>query len=107
MRSLSLQHKVMADKPDIRVIRRKDVSDVMRSVVQDKTDLPEVEASLNRLFNRANKSEHLYREVLSEVLGANMALARMVKRLADTVTTQHAEITILKTDVAHLKTLTT
>lgn len=81
---------------DIRIQKRKDVADIVKDVLNDKQEASDIEASLHRFQSRVNKSDFLLREVLNEVLGSNLCLARTVRRLAATVEEQGREIAELK-----------
>lgn len=67
---------------DIRVLRNKQVADVLKDVLQDKTDVGEIETALHRVSSRYHKASFAEREVFDQLLISNLSLAKAVGQLA-------------------------
>ncbi len=81
---------------DIRVLKQKDVADCVRSVLQDKPEVSEIQTALHRIHSRYNKAQYAEREVFHTILEANMSLANAVRNLTD-------EVISLRTEVAEMR----
>lgn len=71
--------------PDIRVLRKKEVADIMTDVLKDKADMLEIEASLHSLFAKYDKTQEADREVLHRVLHSSVVLARAMNKIIQEV----------------------
>ncbi len=62
----------------IRILRKRDIADTVKDVVNNKTDMREIETSMHALFSRHEKHVENERDVLFCVVKANLLLARVV-----------------------------
>lgn len=69
-------------KPGIRVVREKEVADILADVVNNKDDLSGMEAGLHRVKAKQSKQQYIERGVFDEILTSQLLLARTVRRLA-------------------------
>jgi hypothetical protein len=80
-------HALTEPGRSIRVIpreqREKDVARVSAAVLQGENDPRQIEAGLHRTFGRYNKAAFAEREVITQLLQANLGLARAVRKLSD------------------------
>ena len=69
----------------IRVLRQKEVDEVAKKVLNNKSDITEIKSVLHRSYKKLDQSAFAEREALKETLNAALLLAGAVNQLAEKI----------------------
>jgi hypothetical protein len=69
----------------VRVLKTKRLAEIARDMLQDKSDMPQIEASLNRVSALRRKIHYVEGEVLDTLVSTQLVLTKAVHELAKEV----------------------
>ena len=90
----------MSDNPNkknnIRVLRQKDVAEVVKDVLNNKLEVTQIESSLHHSYKILERNAYSEREAMKETLNSSLLLAKVVSGLTERVKSLEYEVQLLK-----------
>lgn len=86
-------------KSDIRVLRQKDVAEVAKDVLNNKSDITQIESSLHRSYKNLDRSAHGEREAMKEILNTCLLLAKSIGMMAKQIVALEEKVSDLEKQV--------